>query len=950
MIWWGIIVFGLGGWILAELESYGLVIGGLIGWAVGASLRKAVRSEIRLALAEFQSVPAELSAGSEEPEASIVRTPASPWETGDAAGPESELAGAEPEAIPELPPEPEVISLGERAAAMDAPAEQPLRESHYAEELPGKLFTAARDWLMGGNPIVRVGLLILFVGLSFLVRYAANYGLLPIELRLAAVGAVGAALVAVGYNRRAIRPDFALVVQGAGVAVLYLTVFAAARQYGLLPPLPAFALMVVFCALGCALALLQNAQGLALAAFLGGFAVPVLLGGEAETPMGLFTYGTILNLAILFIAWKRSWRLLNLLGFFATFGLATLWGLDAYEPRHFLVCQLFLAASVLIYLFTAILYAHNTPGKLGNVADNTLLFGPAIAGFGLQAGLVQHYEYGSAVAALCFAAAYIGLAWYCLRQRREELRVLIECLGAIGIGFVTLAVPLALDVRWTSSAWALEGAGAFWVGMRQARWVPRLFGLLLQAVAALVLVTTLQTTQSAIPLLNGGFIGALLVAVPVLATAWWLRRPLPHSGSALASAYGRAEFSLKEVTFLSGFMLACLALALELTRTLPPATIGDWGEPALAVNLQRLGLMLAVLAAMAVSAWQGRKHGWAVATWPAQLSLLVLGAGFLAQLSAGRNVLYWPDAGFWFAAIALHAHLLRSEDRLHVDGSGKTIRGLFHAGTVWLGTGMLANALYLGIERARLWDTSWAGVIFLLSATAVLAGLTRWAGRRGAAGAAGLRWPLDPHARAYYWIAAVPLAALTLGGTLVTALLAEGVTDPLPYVPLINPVDLSLGLGLVALGAWRRMLRGAQPRGAAIGLVLDDAAFAAWAGLLFVVVNTVWLRTAHHWLGVEWSGEALMNSMVVQTGLSILWTLLAMALMILAHRRALRVVWLAGAALLVMVVLKLLLVDMSQSDSWERVVAFIGVGVLMLVIGYFAPLPPRKGETEGDTP
>ena len=47
------------------------------------------------------------------------------------------------------------------------------------------------------------------------------------------------------------------------------------------------------------------------------------------------------------------------------------------------------------------------------------------------------------------------------------------------------------------------------------------------------------------------------------------------------------------------------------------------------------------------------------------------------------------------------------------------------------------------------------------------------------------------------------------------------------------------------------------------------------------------------------------------------------------------------AGLLGLVVAKLLLVDMSNRGGAERIVAFIGVGVLMLAVGYFAPLPPK---------
>ena len=48
------------------------------------------------------------------------------------------------------------------------------------------------------------------------------------------------------------------------------------------------------------------------------------------------------------------------------------------------------------------------------------------------------------------------------------------------------------------------------------------------------------------------------------------------------------------------------------------------------------------------------------------------------------------------------------------------------------------------------------------------------------------------------------------------------------------------------------------------------------------------------------------------------------------------------AGLLALVVCKLLLIDMSNAQGWERIVTFIGVGFLMLVTGYFVPLPPKR--------
>ena len=73
-----------------------------------------------------------------------------------------------------------------------------------------------------------------------------------------------------------------------------------------------------------------------------------------------------------------------------------------------------------------------------------------------------------------------------------------------------------------------------------------------------------------------------------------------------------------------------------------------------------------------------------------------------------------------------------------------------------------------------------------------------------------------------------------------------------------------------------------------------------------------------------------------------MWTVTALVLMWLSARRAWRLPWLVGAVLLAAVVAKLLLVDQSGTGTVTRIVSFIGVGVLMLVIGYVAPLPASK--------
>ncbi len=64
--------------------------------------------------------------------------------------------------------------------------------------------------------------------------------------------------------------------------------------------------------------------------------------------------------------------------------------------------------------------------------------------------------------------------------------------------------------------------------------------------------------------------------------------------------------------------------------------------------------------------------------------------------------------------------------------------------------------------------------------------------------------------------------------------------------------------------------------------------------------------------------------------------------MIGGHLRVRREIWLVGAALIAVVVAKLFFVELSDRRGLERIVSFIGVGILLLVVGYFAPLPPKS--------
>jgi uncharacterized membrane protein len=122
--------------------------------------------------------------------------------------------------------------------------------------------------------------------------------------------------------------------------------------------------------------------------------------------------------------------------------------------------------------------------------------------------------------------------------------------------------------------------------------------------------------------------------------------------------------------------------------------------------------------------------------------------------------------------------------------------------------------------------------------------------------------------------------------------------------------------------------------------------FACLAVLAFIWLNAALLRAVHHLAAVPFQPEALLRSTLVETAISIFWTVLALTTMLAATRTGARIVWLTGAGLLGVVIAKLFLVDLSHIGTVERIISFVGVGLLMLIIGYFSPLPPAADEAE----
>ena len=203
-----------------------------------------------------------------------------------------------------VPPEPRIAAAppSPPATGGELPAPRTLEQLRAADRAAaahpaaspepggfGSAVAALVEFCTTGNVVAKLGVVILFFGVAFLVRFAAEAGLLPIEYRLMGVTAGAMVMLAVGWRLRRSRPDFAMAVQGGAVGILYLTIFAAFRLYDLLPAAAALALMLVVVGLSGALAVLQNQVSLAVLGTTGGFLAPILASTGSGSHVSLFS-------------------------------------------------------------------------------------------------------------------------------------------------------------------------------------------------------------------------------------------------------------------------------------------------------------------------------------------------------------------------------------------------------------------------------------------------------------------------------------------------------------------------------------------------------------------------------------------------------------------------------------------------------------------------------------
>lgn len=326
------------------------------------------------------------------------------------------------------------------------------------------------EWeaLIGGRLLNRIGAFALVLGIGFFLKYAFDRNWISEWTRVSVGLTIGASLLLLGWRfRRKGLPVFAQGLVGAGIAILYLSVYASFNFYHLVSQPVAFGLMSVVTLLTFSLAVGYNSIAVALLGWAGGFLTPWLLSTGQANQIGLFSYIALLDVAVLAIlARKGSWVVLEPMTLVATYLWYLVWYQRFYQPADLLRTALFL--SIFWLLFLALDFYRNIRGseRFAEVRQAVAMLNGVFFYYALYEAVNPVHPDWMGLVTLAIGAVYFLLIFAI--RRPSAFAFARHVLSAVIL--LALATAIQFSGFTTVFYWSLEGLFLVWCGTRWRRW------------------------------------------------------------------------------------------------------------------------------------------------------------------------------------------------------------------------------------------------------------------------------------------------------------------------------------------------------------------------------------------------------------------------------------------------------------------------------------------------
>jgi uncharacterized membrane protein len=362
---------------------------------------------------------------------------------------------------------------------------------------------------LGSQYLNRAGIIALLVGISFAVHWAFSNNLLGSAAVLALGIAGGIAIIVVGqwFVKRGYS-GFGLSLEALGIAALYVVLWAGFQVFQIIAAPAAFAGMVAVTAATAASAVFQRSELLAIFAFLGGFATPLLLQTERNRTVAVLIYLLVVSCGMAITVAYRRWGGLLIVSFYACLVASGAWVLSTTQNQAGSVPLM--SALYIVFIATSFLINRDRAAVAAVVpaASAAYLQFIAITLTATQTGLL---EIAAAVALLLVAS-------------KAGERGPIYC--SVAIGCFTFGLAAELGWQWQSSvAWIALSVVVLLVGFRHRLAFVRWAGLVLITAATLkIFIFDLSRLAAIDRVLALTFLGVVLLGMSFVYQRSWLRQ------------------------------------------------------------------------------------------------------------------------------------------------------------------------------------------------------------------------------------------------------------------------------------------------------------------------------------------------------------------------------------------------------------------------------------------